>query len=410
MDHRRIYTFPGNYEHYLEQKQNIQDTQSATVEHIKSRLRTELAWLQKGAKARRSKQKSRIDWISEMEKDSYQPEEKKIKIELGTKFLGSRVIDAHNISKNIAGKQLFQNYTYLAKPGDRIGIIGPNGAGKSSLLNVLSGKLHSDTGSIKIGASANIGYFTQDSTELKETQSVIGTLREVAEYIDVGVGRDRYLTARDLLEKFLFPFQQHSAFISTLSGGERRRLQILRVLMSNPNVILLDEPTNDLDIQTLNSLETYLDDFYGVLIVVSHDRAFLDRIVKFIWAFDNKGGIKEYPGNYTNYLETIEKQAKLLRQSTSSAGKLNDWKDNSQKKPKKLSYKDKLELDQMEKIIPELEKNKSELENEIYSGAITDYIKLEAKSKQLVELESELDSKTMKWLELSEKKEELEKG
>ena len=409
LDQKRIFSFPGNYEHYLELKENIVDTQVSTIEHIKSRLRTELAWLQKGAKARRSKQKSRIDWISELEKQTYRPEEKRIKIELGSKFLGSRIIDAYNISKSIAGKKLFENFTYVAKPKDRIGIIGPNGAGKSTLLNILCGRIASDTGSVKIGASANIGFFTQDSSELKPNQTVIGSLREIAEYIDVGVGRDRYLSARDLLEKFLFPPRQHTSFISTLSGGERRRLQILRVLMNNPNVILLDEPTNDLDIHTLNSLETYLDDYYGVLLVVSHDRAFLDRTVNFIWAFDGKGSIKEYPGNYSNYLEKKEDQERNRKKFQSTAKKSTQWKDEHQRKPNKLSYKDKLELSDLEKEINELENDKEQLQHDINSGEITDYAKLEKMSKQLVALDNILNEKTLRWLELSEKKEEIEK-
>ncbi len=407
LDQKRIFVFPGNYEHYLEQKASIVDTQISTIEHIKSRLKSELAWLQKGAKARRSKQKSRIDWIAELEKETFRPEDKKIKIELGTKFLGGRIIDAHGITKSIGGKVLFKNFTYVAKPKDRIGIIGPNGAGKSTLLNVLSGRMTSDTGTVKIGASANIGYFTQDSSELKPTQSVIGTLREVAEYIDVGIGRDRYLTARDLLTKFLFPHKQHSAFVSTLSGGERRRLQILRVLMNNPNVIMLDEPTNDLDIHTLSAFENYLDDFYGVLIVVSHDRAFLDRTINFIWAFDDKGGIKEYPGNYSNYLERKEQEQKINKAYKTSNKKQNNWKDKAQKRPNKLTYKDQLELKRLEKTIPELEIRKSELEDKINSGNISDYLELEKMSKELVELDSILDDLTISWLELSEKDDEI---
>jgi len=268
--------------------------------------------------------------------------------------------------------------------------------------------MNCDSGSVKIGASSNIGYFTQDSSELKPTQSVIGTLREVAEYIDVGVGRDRFLTARDLLNKFLFPHRQHSAFVSTLSGGERRRLQILRMLMNNPNVILLDEPTNDLDIHTLNAFENYLDDFYGVLLVVSHDRAFLDRTVNFIWAFDGKGGIKEYPGNYSNYLEKKEQQERLKRNNSSSSKKTNSWKDESQKKPNKLSYKDQIELDRLETIIPNLENEKANLEEKMNSGAISDYLELEKISKEIVDIDTNLEDLTMKWLEISEKKEKLE--
>jgi ATP-binding cassette subfamily F protein uup len=292
LDQNKLYSFPGNYQTYLERKELLVEAQNSEANRARVKLRTELAWLQRGARARRTKQRSRIDWISELSKQTTGVEEKKIKIELGSSFMGSRIIDAHNISKTIGGKLLFDDYTYLSRPGDRIGIIGPNGSGKSSMLNVLSGKLKTDTGAVKFGPTSKIGYFRQDNDELNPNLSVIGSLKEIAEYIDTGIGRDRYLTTKDLLNKFLFPSRQHSSLVGTLSGGEKRRLMLLRVLMANPNVLLLDEPTNDLDIQTLNSLESYLDDFYGVLIVVSHDRAFLDRCVGIVIAFDGKGNVK----------------------------------------------------------------------------------------------------------------------
>lgn len=400
IDQKRIFHFPGNYEKYLEKKENIVATQNSAHEHLLSRLREELAWLQKGAKARRTKQQSRIDWVEKMVQDSKRTQEKKIKIELGKSFIGSRIIDAHNISKSIGGKRLFNDFTYVAKPGDRIGIIGPNGSGKSTLLNVLAGKTESDSGTVKHGMNTKIGYFTQEITDLVDANTVISSLKEIAEYIDVGLGRDRYLTPKDLLNKFNFPPNQHGAFIGTLSGGEKRRLALLRVLIDNPNVLLLDEPTNDFDIQTLNAFEKYLDDFYGALVIVSHDRSFLDRTVNAIWAFDGLGGIKEFPGNYSNYLEKKENRRTLQISADKADGVR---KDKSNDSPKKLSYMEQRELMALEKEIPKLEAEKAELHNLLYSGGISDYKILEEKSRELTALEESLDEKTLRWMELSEK-------
>ena len=398
LDRNKLITFPGNYEKYLELKESMIDAHNSAVEHNRSKLREELAWLQKGAKARRTKQKSRIDWIAKLQEETKAIEERKIKIELGKTFMGSRVIDAHNISKTIAGKKLFEDFTYLAKPGDRIGIIGPNGSGKSTFLNVLSERLKSDTGTVKIGPSIKIGYFTQESTELKPSQSVVGSLREIADYIDCGVGRDRYITAKELLLRFLFPNYQHTSLIETLSGGEKRRLAILRVLMANPNVIFLDEPTNDLDIQTLNALERYLENFYGTLLVVSHDRAFLDRTVNFIYAFDGKGNIKEYPGNYSAYLEKIEAAGKAGVKIEKAAKP----KRNKETTRKKLSYMEQREFDRLETDIPKMEQEKEELEQFITTINVEDYKKIEDISLQISGLEEKIDESTMRWLELSE--------
>lgn len=407
LDQKKIFCYPGNYEKYLERKEVQVATQQSEQVHLLSKLRSELAWLQRGARARRTKQRSRIDWVEKMVRDSEQTKEKKIKIELGKSFMGSRIIDSIQITKTLGQKLLFNDFTYIAKPGDRIGIIGPNGSGKSTLLNVLAGRLKPDTGTVKHGASTKIGLFAQENAELKESQSVLGTLREVADFIDVGTGRDRYLTSKDLLNKFLFPTNRHNSLIGTLSGGERRRLMLLRVLMDNPNVLLLDEPTNDFDIPTLNALEDYLDDFYGTLIIVSHDRSFLDRTVNFIFAFDGKGNIKEYPGNYSAYLEKIEaiKQEKTLLNSSNRENSIR--KDRVSDSPKKLSYNEQREFDSLEKSIPALEKEKLDLHELLYSGKITDYKVLEEKSHYLQRLEEGIETATMRWLELSEKIENM---
>lgn len=401
IDRKKVYSYPGNYEKYLERREAFLSTQESTIIHTISRLRQELAWLQKGAKARRTKQKSRIDWVEKLKNEVVRPKLKDIKIELGKTFVGSRIIDAVNISKEIAGKQLFQNFTYIAKPGDKIGIIGPNGSGKSTLLNVLVGEIKSDTGTIKIGTNAAIGYFTQEISNLKDSDSVIGSLRQVAEYIDVGIGRDRFLTAKDLLERFQFPNKQHSALIETLSGGEKRRLALLKVLMANPNVILLDEPTNDFDIQTLNAFEEYLEDFYGTLLIVSHDRSFLDKTVTNIWSFDGKGNIKEYPGNYSNYLEKKEEELKQKRMQEKEFEAPKKVKYSSPSQKKRLSYMEERELQQLEKEIEKIEKDLENLHNKMNSGKINDYKELEQIGISITELEQVLEFKTDRWFELS---------
>jgi len=398
---KKVFTYQGNYEKYLELKESYERTQNSTLEHKLSRLRSELAWLQKGAKARRTKQKSRVDWIEELRKSSMKSNERKIKIELGKTFLGNTIIEAHYIAKSIQGNMLFNNFSYMAKPKDRIGIIGPNGCGKSTLLNLLAGRIETDDGSFEIGSSVKIGYFKQEIDDLNDNMTVISSLREIADFIDVGIGRDRYISARELLERFLFPAYMHNSYISTLSGGEKRRLALLRLLMSNPNVVMLDEPTNDFDIETLNAIESYFDDFYGVLLIVSHDRAFLDRMVDFIWAFEGIK-IKEYPGNYSYYLEKKEEDAASQRLLSESKQKSIIKQNLTDKPKKKLSFNEQREYDTLEAEIDELESRLSELQNAIENSSNMDYREVEAIANQINELRNLVDSKTERWLELAE--------
>ena len=401
IDKEKIYIYTGNYERFLEQKENLVAAQDATVEHLKSKLRMELVWLARGAKARRTKAKGRISSIHELVKDTIVVKEKKIKIEVGKSFIGSRIIDAHNISKSINGKKLFDNFTYIATPGDRIGIIGPNGCGKSTLLNILAELDKSDTGTIKTGNSIRVGYYRQEADDLKENQSVISSLKEIAEYIDVGLGRDRYLTTRDLLNKFLFPPSMHNSFISTLSGGEKKRLALIRLLMGNPNVLLLDEPTNDFDLDTMYALEDYLDNFYGTLLVVSHDRAFLDRIVSKIFSFGKNGIIKEYPGNYSDYLEKIEDEKKAAQSNLEpTAEKVKRIKSPGSKK--KLTYNEQREYDNIENDIAALELRIGQINEILHSSDGSNYKELELLSVELSDTEQKIGELTSRWLELSE--------
>lgn len=397
IDRKKIFSYPGNYEEYLVQKENFEKSQSATVEHNLVKLRTELAWLQKGAKARRTKQKSKIDWIDELQKLSIKKKEKTFEIEIGKVSLSNRIIDINYIDKSIGGKKLFEKFTYLAKAKDRIGIIGANGTGKSTLFNIIAGYDKPDKGEIKFGTNIKIGYFKQENIDLKDNKTVIGTLKEIAEFIKVGEGRDKYLTTRDMLDKFLFPREQHNSYIATLSGGEKRRLALLTVLMDNPNVLLLDEPTNDFDIKTLAALEEYLDNFLGVLLVVSHDRSFLDRTINTIYSFEGNSVIKEFPGNYTNYLEKKEKQSTNI---STKKEKTDTRPKNTVKK--KLSYKEQIEFNDIENKLPVIEEEKSGLENKLNSGEITDYKKLEELSEELLKINIQIDQLTERWIELSE--------
>jgi ATP-binding cassette subfamily F protein uup len=406
LDRGKLISFPGNYENYVERKALITANEESTAEHQKNRLRSELAWLKAGARAQRKKQKSRVDWVKNLQEDQARlraaTELKQIKIEVGNQFAGSQLIDAVNIGKTVAGRKLFHNFTYKASKGDRIGIIGPNGSGKSTLLNILVGEIPPDTGTVKIGSTARIGYFRQESSDIAPTLSVMAAVREVAEYIDTGVGRDRFLTARDMLQRFNFPTQQFGSPVGSLSGGERRRLSLLRVLMNNPNVLLLDEPTNDFDIQTLGALEEYLQFFHGALIVVSHDRAFLDRTVDFIYAFepddDGEIHIKQYPGNYSAYLEKKEQKNDEIGRQTEKTREANASLEAE--KPRKNKYQAEKERQNLENTIAQLEQRKGELEALLSSGE-TDYKILQDWSDELASLLLTLDETTLRWLELS---------
>lgn len=403
LDRNKMFVFPGSYEKYLERKEQFEQTEESTADHVRNKIRQELAWLQKGAKARRTKQQSRINWIEKMTAEKPVNEQRDIAIEIGNVFLGSRVIDAHNISKSIEGKELFKQFTYNAVPGDKIGIIGPNGCGKSTLLNILCNRLQPDTGTVKIGETVKIGYFRQEVEQLPPTMSVIGAIRDVAEYIDTGVGRDRYISARELLERFQFPPHRHGSRIETLSGGERRRLELCRILMNNPNVLLLDEPTNDFDLATLTALEDYLQNFKGVLIVVSHDRSFLDKTVEFVYAFEN-GGIKQYPGNYTSYLETKEYQSQKTTIEKKQSESTPQQQQRQQQTKKGLSYKEQREFDILPDAIDRLEEEIAQLEEQLGNYLPSEYLKVQEQSTTIALLRDELDTAMMRWMELDEKK------
>lgn len=398
LDQHRLLSYDGGYEKYLERKTAMLAVQDSTATHQRNKMRRELAWLAKGAKARRTKQKSRIDWIAQMEAEPKAFENRDIQIELGHKFLGGRIVDADDIGIELDGRWLFRHHTWRAQPGSRIGIIGPNGAGKSTLLNTLAGLREPDEGWVNVGETVTLGMFEQEVKDLKLNDSVVSNVRDIAEFIDVGVGRERFITASELCERFAFTGKQQHTLVSNCSGGEKRRLALLRVLMANPNVLFLDEPTNDFDLQTLTALEDYIDFFKGVLLVVSHDRAFLDKVVDTIWAFEPNGVIKEYPGNYSAYLEKIEaKRAELTPEEKKQKGKA-----ISQTRNKKVSFNDRQEYDQLESKILKLEKRKAEIEAAL-GNPITGYEEMAKLADELVSVSKDVDKLSMRWLELSEK-------
>ncbi len=409
LDQLRIISYAGGYESYLERKESMIEVQDATADHMRNKLRSELAWLQKGAKARRTKQKSRIDWIHRMQVEPPKADIRDIEMQLGHRFLGGRVIDAVDISKHIGKHPLFKKFTYRAKGLDRIGIIGPNGAGKSTLLNTLAGLAKPDEGYVTLGETVTIGYFAQEIKDLKENETVLANVREVAEFIDVGVGRDRFITAKELCDRFGYSSKQQHAYVHTLSGGERRRLGLLRILMSNPNVLFLDEPTNDFDIVTLTALEDYLQHFKGVLLIVSHDRAFLDKTVDTIWAFEANGRIKEYPGNYSAYLTKIEerpsgKTTSLARNDTrdSDRSQPSEVSTTPSAQPKPLSFKERKQITQLENQLHDLEVQKAAIEEKLSAGS-GDFRALQSLGEELTRTVQKIDDVTQKWLEMSER-------
>lgn len=405
LEEGNLWHYEGNYEEYLIKKEERRALRDATNVHLRNTLRRELAWLGKGAKARRTKQKSRIDWIEDLidTAGDVAPTERNIEIELGNRNLGGRILEVVDvqISASDGSPTLVEKHTWRAKPGDRIGIIGPNGCGKSTLLDVMAGLRPPQQGYVTLGEMTHIGYYKQDDSSLETSNTVLGNVRAIAEYIDVGIGRDRYISARELCRRFGFADRMQHAFVHTLSGGERKRLSLLRLLMANPNVIFLDEPTNDFDLQTLSALEEYLDDFRGVLVVVSHDRAFLDRTINTLWKFHEGGRIREYPGNYSAYLEKIEisespsADIKVARSVSPPTG-------GKPTTRKGLSFAERKELSQLESAIESLDNQKRELEA-LLSVPDADYRKTEEMGLQLLTIMAQLQEMEQRWSDLFEK-------
>ena len=405
IDRGDIYNYTGNYSYYLEKKALAEESAVSTQRKHQGLLRRELEWLKKGPKARSTKQKARIDRAHELRDTEFKEINGKVDISTVGRRIGKKVIELKNVSKAYNNRTLIHNFTYEFSPEDRIGIIGGNGAGKSTLMDIMTARIKPDSGSVEIGTTIHIGYFNQHSEELltavDDNQRVIDYIKEEGEFIQISDGTK--ITASQMLERFLFPGNQQYAPINKLSGGEKRRLFLLRILISAPNVLILDEPTNDLDVQTLAVLEDYLEDFNGCVIVVSHDRYFLDRTVDRIFALEEGGGLRQYPGNYSIYLDY--KKAEEAEKQEPSKTVIVESKVVSPvaetKKARRLSNWERREFEELEQKIAKLETEKTAAEKKLTTVA-GNYSQVQKLYEQVETLKKNIDLSTERWLELAE--------
>ncbi len=409
LDDQTIYTYRGNYAYYLEKRQERIDNKRAEIARANNLYRTELEWMRRMPQARGHKAKYREDAFYELERVAKQRlEERQLRLKANNIYIGSKIFEFQYVSKRFDDIVILKDFYYNFSRFEKMGIVGNNGTGKSTFVKMLLGQVQPDDGKIVIGDTVRFGYFSQEGLQFNEQQKVIDIVRDIAEYVDLGSGKK--LSASQLLQYFLFTPEQQYNYVYKLSGGERRKLYLCTVLMRNPNFLVLDEPTNDLDIVTLQILEEYLQDFPGCVIVVSHDRYFMDKVVDHLLVFKGQGNIKDFPGNYTQYREwekcSGEKQ-EPRGERTPQADKKNQKNTSltSHQSPltskRKLSYKEKREMEQLEQDIAALEEEQRQIE-EALCGGTTSVEEITAMSKRLPVLKDELDEKSMRWLELSE--------
>ena len=417
LDDKTIYTYRGNYAYYLEKRQERMDNLRAEIQHSKNLYRRELDWMRRQPQARGHKAKYREDAFYELEKVAKQRiEDRQVRLKASTVYIGSKIFECQYVSKAFddRGKKkvILDNFYYNFARFEKMGIVGNNGTGKSTFIKMLLGEVQPDSGKFDIGETVRFGYFSQEGLKFREDQKVIDVITEIADYIDLGNGK--HMTASQFLQFFLFtPEEQHN-YVYKLSGGEKRKLYLCTVLMRNPNFLVLDEPTNDLDIQTLQVLEEYLQDFVGCVIVVSHDRYFMDKVVDHLLVFKGEGEIQDFPGNYTQYRDwsrlqekdEAEKAAAAAKTTASNSASTNDGagtakRDANFENKRKMSYKEKREYEQLTQEIDKLTEEQKKLEEALCSGTLS-VEELTEKSKRLPEIKDELDEKEMRWLELAE--------
>jgi len=398
LENGELYSYKGNYSYYLDKKEARVEIEKTNTDKAKQLYKKELDWMRRQPKARTTKSKSRIDDFSEIKANAHKRRnDHEVQLEINMERMGNKVVELHNISKSYEEKELFEKFSYNFQPGERLGIIGKNGTGKSTFLNTLTGAIKPDSGKIVIGETIKFGYYTQLGIEVKEKQKVIDVIREFGDYIPLKKGRQ--ISAQQLLERFLFDRKKQYDFVEKLSGGERKRLYLCTVLIQNPNFLILDEPTNDLDIVTLNVLENFLLDFPGCLLVVSHDRYFMDKIVDHLFVFREKGVIEDFPGNYSDfraYEASAPKEASVKTESKTKT----DWKQPTENK---LSFNEQKEHKRLEKDIAKLEKDKEKIQQDFLKELDENEIK--DKSIQLQKIEDNIEAKTERWFELSAKME-----
>jgi ATP-binding cassette subfamily F protein uup len=416
LDDKTIYTYRGNYAYYLEKRQERMDNLRAEIQHSKNLYRRELDWMRRQPQARGHKARYREEAFYELEKVAKQRiEDRQVRLKASTVYIGSKIFECQYVSKAFDDrgqkKVILDNFYYNFARFEKMGIVGNNGAGKSTFIKMLLGEVQPDSGKFDIGETVRFGYFSQEGLKFREDQKVIDVITEIADYIDLGGGK--HMTASQFLQFFLFtPEEQHN-YVYKLSGGEKRKLYLCTVLMRNPNFLVLDEPTNDLDIQTLQVLEEYLQDFAGCVIVVSHDRYFMDKVVDHLLVFKGEGEIQDFPGNYTQYrewsrLQTKEEEASAKGKSAANAPAKTEnnaagtaKRDASFENKRKMTYKEKREYEQLAKDIEALEAEQKQLEEALCSGTLS-VDELTEKSKRLPLIKDELDEKEMRWLELAE--------
>ena len=408
VDQGKIYSYPGNYSQFVRLKEERQSMALATERKRKSILKTELEWLSRGARARSTKQKAHIDRIKAMQEIRDIQEEKRVSMDSVASRMGNKTIELAGISKSYDGRKVIEDYNYIFLKNDRIGIIGPNGCGKSTLLRIINGIVKPDAGSLDIGQTIRMGYFSQENEYMDDSMRVIDYVKEVGEYITTSEGK---ITASQMLENFLFDGALQWSKIEKLSGGEKRRLYLLRILMGALNVLILDEPTNDLDIQTLTILEDYLDRFDGIIIIVSHDRYFLDRTVNRIFSFEGDGMIRQFEGGYSDYL--IRKELEALPEETAVSGEIkecntkNAWK--KREKKLKFSFKEQREFETIDDEIAALEDKIEELNSQVAANA-TNSARLNELLGEKEEMEQKLEEKMERWVYLNDLNEQIQKS
>ena len=398
IDNRQVYQYKGNYSYYLEKRQERIEATNAEIERANNLYRTELDWMRRMPQARAHKAKYRQDAFYEIEKVAKQRfNNDNVKLDVKASYIGSKIFEADHLYKSFGDLKILEDFSYIFARYEKMGIVGNNGTGKSTFIKILMGQVQPDSGTIDIGETVRFGYYSQDGLQFDEQMKVIDVVQDIAEVIELGNGKK--LTASQFLQHFLFtPETQHS-YVYKLSGGERRRLYLCTVLMRNPNFLVLDEPTNDLDIITLNVLEEYLQNFKGCVIVVSHDRYFMDKVVDHLLVFNGQADIRDFPGNYSDYRDwkeakaQQEKEAEKPQEEKTARVRLNE--------KRKMSFKEKREFEQLEKEIAGLEAEKAAIEEQLCSGMLS-VDELTEKSKRLPEVNDLIDEKTMRWLELSE--------
>ena len=400
LDDRQIYTYKGNYSYYLEKRQERIDALTTEIERANNLYRTELDWMRRMPQARGHKARYREEAFYELEKVAKQHVgTENVQLNMKGSYIGNKIFDADHLYKSFGTKKILDDFSYIFARYEKMGIIGNNGTGKSTFIKVLQGLVPFDQGKLEVGETVRFGYYSQEGLQFREDQKVIDIIKDIAEYIDLGDGHR--LTAMQLLQHFLFSPEKQHTYVYKLSGGERRRLYLCTVLMHNPNFLVLDEPTNDLDIVTLQILEDYLQHFKGCVMVVSHDRYFMDKVVDHLLVFNGEGDIRDFPGNYTEYRGWKDARQQALRAAAAPAKQEEAPKKVRLNEKRKMTFKERQEFESLEKEIELLEQEKKEIEAALCGGT-SDVEEITRLSKRLPELSEELDEKTMRWLELSE--------